>query len=79
MTGLDDKHLVVRKHLGEPVGKDLAHLDVELVHLQFLLIALKPRILEAAGILSHLQLMHASIQQCRSTQNRKQNRKKKTV
>lgn len=56
MARLDDKHLVVRKHLGESVGKDLAHLNVELVDLKLLLIALKPRVLIAAGILSHLQL-----------------------
>lgn len=39
---LDDKHLVVSEHLGEPVGEDLAHLDVELVHLELLLITVKP-------------------------------------
>lgn len=33
MARLDDKHLVVCKHLGKSVGADLAHLDVELVHL----------------------------------------------
>lgn len=30
---LDDKHLVVCKHLCKSVGEDLTHLDVELVHL----------------------------------------------
>lgn len=54
---LDDEHLVVGKHLRESVGEDLAHLDVELVHLQLFLVALSPRIFVAAGIISHLQLV----------------------
>lgn len=54
---LDDKHLVVGEHLREAVGKDLAHLDVELVHLQLLLVALVARLPEAAGVLPYLQLV----------------------
>lgn len=54
---LDDKHLVVGEHLREAVGKDLAHLDVELVHLQLLLVALVARVPEAACVLPHLQLV----------------------
>lgn len=34
LARLDDKNLVVCEHLGESVGEDLAHLNVELVHLQ---------------------------------------------
>lgn len=56
LTGLDHKHLVVCEHLGEPIGEDLAHLDVDLVHLQLLLVTLSPQVLDAAGVLSHLQL-----------------------
>lgn len=54
---LDDKHLVVGKHLREAVGKDLAHLDVELVHFQLLFVALVARVPEAAAVLPHLQLL----------------------
>lgn len=57
---LDDKHLVVCEHLRESVGTDLAHLDVELVHLQLLLVAMKTAVLIAAGIVSRLQLMRKS-------------------
>lgn len=57
---LDDKHLVVCEHLGESVGADLAHLDVELVHLQLLLIAMEAAVLIAAGVVPRLQLMHES-------------------
>lgn len=57
---LDDKHLVVCEHLGETVGADLAHLDVELVHLQLLLVAMKAAVLIAAGVVSRLQLMRKS-------------------
>lgn len=62
VTRLNDKHLVVCKHLCKSVSEDLAHLDVKLMHLELVLITLKPRIFMAAGILSHLQLMHTNIQ-----------------
>lgn len=57
LARLDDKHFVVCKHLGEAVSEDLAHVDVNLVHLQLLLITLDPRVLIAAGVLFHLQLL----------------------
>lgn len=57
LARLDHKHLVVSKHLGEAVGEDLTHVDVELVHLQLLIITMKSRVLVAAGILSNLKLM----------------------
>lgn len=59
MARLDDKHFVVGKHLSESVGEDFAHVDVDLMHFELLLVALGPPISTATGIISHLQLMHA--------------------
>lgn len=75
MARLDDKHLVVCEHLGESVGKDLAHLDINLMHLQLLLVTLNPHILIAAGILSHLQLMCVGVKNTH-TQEKYQNNEK---
>lgn len=57
MARLDDKHFIVCKHLSESVGEDFAHVDVDLMHLELLLVALGPPVSTAAGIISHLQLM----------------------
>lgn len=56
MAGLDDKHFVVGEHLSESVGEDFAHVDVDLMHLELLLVTLGPPVSTAAGIISHLQL-----------------------
>lgn len=74
LARLDDKHLVVCEHLGESVGEDLANLDVELVHLQLLLITLKSHVLIAAGILSHLQLVAQTQEQHRNKERREKKR-----
>ena len=71
MARLDDKHLVVCEHLGEPVGKDLTQLDVNLVHLQLLLVTLNTSILIAAGIFSRLQLMFTSMKNTEKTKGTK--------
>lgn len=60
---LDDKHLVVGKHLSESVGEDFAHVDVDLMHLELLLVTLGPPVSAAAGIISHLQLMRTRTQE----------------
>lgn len=62
MARLDDKHLVVGKHLSESVGEDFAHVDVDLMHLELLLVTLGPPVSTAAGIISHLQLVRADTQ-----------------
>lgn len=62
MARLDDKHFVVGKHLSESVGEDFAHVDVDLMHLELLLVALGPPVSTATGIVSHLQLMHTNTQ-----------------
>lgn len=48
LVGLDDKHLIVGKHLCEAVGENLPHSDVQLVHLQLLFITLHLYILVRA-------------------------------
>lgn len=58
MAWLDDEHFIVGKHLSEPVGEDFAHVDVDLMHLELFLVTLGPPVSTAAGIISHLQLMH---------------------
>ena len=58
LAGLDDKHLVVGKHLREAVGKHLAHLDVDLVHQQLFPVALHSGVLVTAGVFPHVQLLH---------------------
>lgn len=40
LAGLNDKHLIVREHLRETVGKDLSHPNVQLMHFHLLFITL---------------------------------------
>lgn len=68
MAWLDDKHFIVGKHLSEPVGEDFAHVDVDLMHLELFLITLGPPVSTAAGIISHLQLMHRNTEKGNKTE-----------
>lgn len=63
MARLDDKHFVVGEHLRESVGEDFAHVDVDLMHLELLLVTLGPPVSAAAGVVSHLQLTRADTQE----------------
>lgn len=72
MARLDDKHFVVGKHLSESVGKDFAHVDVDLMHLELLLVTLGPAVSTATGIISHLQMIHTNTQKQEHKTKRKQ-------
>lgn len=78
MARLDDKHFVVGKHLSESVGEDFTHVDVDLMHLELLLVTLGPPVSTATGIISHLQLMHANTRKQENKTKRKQMLKSKS-
>lgn len=56
LTGLNDKHFIICKHLCEAVGKNFPYLNVQLVNLEFFFITLNFKILFATGLFSYLQL-----------------------